>query len=496
MDLNEVNRDDLRDNDARSPSVAATPLANALRRSLGRRKFLKLTTAYFAGTMGIGAVVAACGGTSPSSSHSSSSKAGPGSKVINFFTDENDPASLKVYAAAIKDFEAKNPSVHIAMSLVSGDTRDQHAQTGLSVGQDLGIFTIDRSYTPAFVLSGYLAPLDNLVKSIGADQFTVGTRQVINGHDWIFPYAAGPFGCWYRTDLMQQPSTLQELKAAAKENTGGGRYGISLALGDSGAMYNTFPQFLWSAGGDYWDRKGNVVFGSDAARTAIQNVVDLLKYAPSGNTNWSPFQFITDYVGGVVAMAPWAGRLGVNMFEQGSPLAAKSSVIRGPWGPQRVNLTRWSTLAIDKKCQYPDEAMAFVQHVHTGSYGVAFANSVPGQEVPSVKSTRDAANADTTIPYIKAHPDWNSTIANLVLNGTDLGGPMGAVAGGKLELYNGPGAPWSQAAFGTNDIDTQMFQKIVLQGMSVKDAHAWGTEQYQTLVKNFKSTHPNWKKEL
>jgi multiple sugar transport system substrate-binding protein len=450
---------------------------------------------YLAGAMSIEAILAACstGGGTGTASASPATKAG-GIKVINFFTTEDDPPTQEALKAAIDAFEAKNADVHIAPILISGNERDERARTGLSVGQDLGIFEIDRAYSPTFVDAGYLHQLDDLISGIGGDQFTVGTRQVIGGHDYVFPYGGGPFCCWYRTDIASTPpTTIDDIKAMAKNNTGNGKYGISLATGGPVAVADTMPMFVWSFGGDYFDRQGNVIYDSDKVGQAIQAVADLMKFAPPGNSNWSAFKHIDNFLSGLVALAPWAGRLGVNMFEKKSPQESKASVVAPPWGPQRIGLTRWSTLAIDKKTAYPDDAKKFIQFLLTGEYGVKYANSVPGQLVPAIKSVRDAAAADPNNAFVKAHPDWVKTLYAQTEKGTDYGGPMGAVADGTLKLYNGPGAPWSQIAFGANNIDMQMLQKITLQNMSPKDGQKWATDQYKSIVKDYKSKHPNWK---
>lgn len=473
----------------------AEALKKAIRKDTSRRRFMGMAGMYLAGAISIEALVAACSsGTATPTTGSSPNAAQGGIKVINFFTTEDDPPTQANLKAAIDAFEAKNPDIHISPILISGNERDERARTGLAVGQDLGIFEIDRAYSPSFVDAGYLHTLDDLISGIGADQFTVGTRQVINGHDYVFPYGGGPFCCWYRTDQASSaPATIDDIKAIAKAGTGGGKYGISLATGGPVAVADTMPMFVWSFGGDYFDRNGNVIYGSDNVAQAVQAVADLMKFAPPGNSNWSAFKHIDNFLSGLVALAPWAGRLGVNMFEKKSPVEGKAGVVPPPWGPQRIGLTRWSTLAIDKKTAFPDEAKKFVQFLLTGDAGVTYANSVPGQLVPAIKSVRDAAAADVTSPFIKAHPDWVKTLYSQTEKGTDYGGPMGAVADGTLKLYNGPGAPWSQTAFGANNIDMQMLQKITLQNMAPKDAQKWATDQYKAIVKDYKTKHPNWK---
>src|SRR5579875_580234 len=118
-----------------------------LQRQISRRRFGALAAAYFAGAIGIDAILAACGGSPTKVSGVGTGRSqAKGIQVVNFFTTENDPNTIAAANQAISDFEAKYPNVHVAMIIISGDERDERARTGLAVGQDLGVFEIDRAY--------------------------------------------------------------------------------------------------------------------------------------------------------------------------------------------------------------------------------------------------------------------------------------------------------------------------------------------------------------
>ncbi len=95
-----------------------------LRRQISRRRFGALAAAYFAGAIGIDALLAACGGSPAkvSGAGAGRSRAG-GIQVVNFFTTENDPNTIAAANQAINDFEAKYPNVHVAMIIISGRAR-------------------------------------------------------------------------------------------------------------------------------------------------------------------------------------------------------------------------------------------------------------------------------------------------------------------------------------------------------------------------------------
>jgi multiple sugar transport system substrate-binding protein len=380
------------------------------------------------------------------------------------------------------------------MILMSNEERDQRVIAGLSAGQDMGVFEVSTYLRGAFVDGGYLYPLDSVVKSIGPEQFAPGTRVVSGGHDWVFPYATAPHALWGRNDrVANTPKTWDDFLAAAKANTGNGRYGGGFAIGLALAFDLIFPAFVWAQGADYFDPQGNVIFGSDQARQGIQNYVDLLKYCPPNASNWAAYENINAYYSGRCAMAHFNGRLGDNIHNGAPQLEGITWCSHLPGGPIKVANTFVSYLGVDAKGSNPELAAEFVQFLLTGANGVAYANSGPGLLTPSVKSVRDAAVSDTSNPILQKHADWFKVMADEINIAIDVGGPMGQMATGSFKPYDAPGCPWAGTAWGDHSVDMQMIQKIVLGGLSVKDGQSWAVDQYKGIVKDYKSKHPSWK---
>lgn len=462
----------------------------SLAQPIGRRRFLSL-----AGMTTLGVVAAACApGTG--STGTNTNKSNGAFKVITFYTTEDDNNTQSVEGGISEDFSSKYPKYRVSTVLMSNADRDQRVLVGLQSGQDMGVFEIGAQYRNAFIDAGYLYKLDSLINDVGADQFAQGTRTVQNGHDWTFPYGGGPISMWYRTDkIPSAPKTYSDLKAAVQSATGGGNFGIALATGGFGPFDYTFPQMVWQNGGDYFDTQGNVVFDSDHVTQAITQYVELLKYAPTGNTAWVFYDLIKAYTSGRVAMSFYPGRLGTNVAANAPDIAAKTNVAptTPTLGPEKVTQFRWSALAVDAKTSDPEACTEWIKFLLTDKNGVAYANSVPGQLIPSIKSVRDAALNDTSNAYVQQHKDWLSVLNGQTNYGLDISGPMGAMSSGSLKLSNNPPAPWTAAAFGGTPIDMQMMQKIVIEKMSIKDGQAWAVDQFKAIVKDYKSKHPSWK---
>ena len=416
---------------------------------------------------------------------------------IPFYTTEDDPNTQAVHTAAAEDFSSAHPGVTISINYISNADRDQRILTGLSVGQDLGIFEVGGTYRAEFAQAGFLYPMDSLIHSIGVNQPALGSRMVINGHDYVFPYGGGLIAQWTRTDVLHQAGmstvrTFDDLVTLCKKAKAMGMYGLAIPVGTPTGVEYSLPAFIYAQGGDYFDPDGNVVFDSPAVLQGIENFVELLQYAPPGNTNWSFPQLISAYLSGRVAAVLYPGRVGVNLINKAPQLVPKTTVVFPALGPQHAAQWRWSYLGIDKNTKHPDIALEFVKFMFT-KYGVAYSDSVPGQLIPSVRSVRESWLKTSTNPYVSAHKAWIQTLVNGLPYGYDISLAMGSNASGKLKLSNNPPPPWGGRTFGVEGIDGLMIARIKLNGDSPKAGQQWATQQLRKAVSEWKSQHPGWK---
>lgn len=456
---------------------------------VSRRDFIRIG-AVGGTALATSGIAAACGATTTAKKRSL-----PKHVQIPFYSGEDDPKTIAIVNKAIAAFERAHPGAKIQqITQQGGESAIQQLEAGIHSGQDMGVMILDPSQVVSFISGDFLYPLDSLIKGVGKDQFPTGTRVVVGGHDWVYPHVGGPYMIWYRTDLMSSaPKSVHELKQAASENRKGSEYGIVLPTGSANAFTDTFPGFIWSQGGDYYDPNGKCIFGSDRVRAGIENYVKLLKDSTPGNGNLDPKDMIAAYLSGRVAMAMYPGRLGVNMVEQGSNLIDRTAVAPGAtYGPVNIKFIRWDYLGVYKRTANPELAMEFIKTLMTGPIAVEYCNSVPGQTVSANKTVREATFKKAP-SVVSQHPQWFQAINAAIPRSNSLYMPIGAVSTGEFKPYNGPPAPWASTAWGDQAIDMQMIQKIALQGMSVKDGQAWATEQFTSVAKQYIDQHPNWR---
>jgi multiple sugar transport system substrate-binding protein len=418
-----------------------------------------------------------------------------GLSIIPFFTTEADSDQLAVLRELINEYQRKNPNVEVDIVLASPASRGRRLLTALASGADLGIFEIEPTLMTDWVDAGYLLPLDDVVDVIGANDFVGGSLFRQSGKVYAVPYALSVYGLWVRKDLFQQaglplPTTYDEVLRAASMLTNGEMYGIALPAGQNIATVNFFSTFLWQNSGDYFTCDGKVVFGESQALEAIRRWQGLTKYAPPGFTTWGYPEQIEAFVNGRVAMAMYAGRLGVQLAETNPELADKVTVIFPPWGNLKVTLGVWSRLAIASGTKHQVEAKDFLQWLVSGDRLLRYDSILPGHMIPSLKSGRERAlNHQST--YVHEHADWVRSFYEWSEFINHPAMDMGSITGNQFHRSDVT-PPWAREVFGTPGIIDSMLQDVA-NGKDIHEAWREAVEEMQQTVETWKSMHPEWK---
>ncbi|MFZ5910957.1 MAG: ABC transporter substrate-binding protein [Chloroflexota bacterium] len=415
-------------------------------------------------------------------------------KIIPFFTTESDPDQLAVLQSLIAEYQGLNPGIEVDIVIASPASRGTRLLTSLASGADLGIFEIEPALMSQWADAGYLLPLDDVVANIGADDFVEGSLFRQNGTAYAVPYAVSVYGLWVRKDLFEQvglplPATYDEVLRAAKILTNNQTYGIALPAGHNIATVNYFSTFLWQNGGDYFTCDGRVVFGEPQALEAVRRWQALTRYAPPGFTTWGFPEQIDAFVNGRVAMAMYAGRLGVQLEESHPELADKVTVIFPPWGEQKVTLGVWSRFAIASGTKNQAEAIAFLQWLVSGDRLLRYDNVLPGHMIPPLTSVReDTLIAPSTYTqdhadWIQSFYDWSALINHPAMN-------MGSISQGQFKRSD-IAPPWAWEVFGTPGIVDTMLQNVA-NGNDPEGAWREAVNEMEQVVSLWKSMHPQW----
>jgi ABC-type glycerol-3-phosphate transport system substrate-binding protein len=415
-------------------------------------------------------------------------------KIIPFFTTESDPGQLAVLQSLIAEYQEHNPGIEVDIVLASPASRGTRLLTSLASGADLGIFEIEPALMSQWADAGYLLPLDEVVADIGTDDFVEGSLFRQNGTTYAVPYAVSVYGLWVRKDLFEQaglplPSTYDEVLQAARTLTKNEMYGIALPAGQNIATVNYFSTFLWQNGGDYFTCDGEVAFGEAQSLETVRRWQALTQYAPPGFTTWGFPEQIDAFVNGRVAMAMYAGRLGVQLEETHPALADKVTVIFPPWGEQKVTLGVWSRFAIASGTKNQAEAKAFLEWLVSGDRLLRYDNVLPGHMIPPLKSVREQSLKNPSV-YSQKHADWIQSFYEWsgFINHPAMN--MGSVRDHQFHRSD-IAPPWAWEVFGTPGIIDTMLQDVA-NGKDPGQAWQRAVAEMQQAVSAWKSMHPGW----
>lgn len=418
-----------------------------------------------------------------------------GSTVIRFFTTETDPAQIAILQSLVAEYQEEYPTIAVDIVLGSPTSRGRRLLTALSSGADLGIFEIEPALMREWAEAGYLLPLDDVVNAIGRADYTPGSLFEQGDHVYALPYATSVYGLWVRTDLLAAqglplPTSYAEIQETARRLTTGEMYGIALPAGQNIATVNYFSTFLWQNGGDYFACDGRVTFGEPVALDALQKWAALLPYAPPGVATWGYGEQIDAFVRGRVAMAMYAGRLGVNLAEEAPELEDKTTVIFPAWGPNRVTLGVWSRLAIGAGTQHQAEAKAFLAWLLSGDRLLRYDMTVPGHMIPPLQSVQ-AMTLAADSPYVQRHGEWLRAFAGWVDATNHPVMNMGSVSPSGFRRVDAV-PPAANAIFGTSGIISTMLQSVALGAQSPDDAWRSAVDDMESAVAAWKGQHPDW----
>lgn len=145
-----------------------------------------------------------------------------------------------------------------------------------------------------------LMPLDDIINTIGADDFSDAYKTVLtgaDGHIYGLPDWAMHTSVWYRKDLFEEkgleiPTTWAEFKAAAEAlNDGDAMKGFPVPLDGVQVAAQTLYELMCSKGVFFLDpATGEYIFDQekDEMIEVIDYLVDLYKAAsPAGSLTWS-----------------------------------------------------------------------------------------------------------------------------------------------------------------------------------------------------------------
>ncbi len=222
------------------------------------------------------------------------------SKIVEFWTTDNEAKRVDTYEAIAKKYMAKHPDVEIRIVPIEEAGVSQRIATARAANRLPDIVRMGVERVAAFSADGLLDEdaATEVINSIGKDDFRAGPLRMVTDPS-TGKYAAVPFdgwiqAIWYRADVFKKlglnpPVTWDDIDAACDKLPGheGLLYALTLPT-DPGQNYpqQVFEQFAMSNGAWPFDKDGNVTMDSPQMIETLKFYTSLQRCAVPGPQYW------------------------------------------------------------------------------------------------------------------------------------------------------------------------------------------------------------------
>lgn len=273
------------------------------------------------------------------------------------------------YEQIVKDFNASQKHIKVTMSAEPWDTIQQKLPSAWMTGQgpDIAAPASDPNVIAQYVKTKSVLPLtltgsgdakinvDDFAPAL-VDEFTYDKKL------YAVPANYATLSLYYNKALftaagITPPTTVDELKTAAKKLTSGDTYGLVLADNNTIQMW---PVLQWLEGGDIVDSKNCSVLDTQKGQSSLKPWVDLVvndKISPVGLTGAEADALFSAGKAAMEINGPWAApgykKAGIDLGIVSVPLDSAG---------KPVTLGSTAPLAISAKSKHPQEAQEFLAY--------------------------------------------------------------------------------------------------------------------------------------
>lgn len=304
----------------------------------------------------------------------------------------------KVVPSFIEGFEAENPNVKVDWLQVPGVPNEQHTlyvTKMASQDNQPDVLALDVIWPGEFIANGWAEPLDQYMDTAVFDQYLDGMMNAVtlDGKHYGVPLYTNAIHFFYRKDLLDKygyevPQTWEELIATAQDITAKEQNpdlnGYISMWAQIEGLFMNYLQFMWGAGGSFFDGNGNPTIDTPAANKALQTMVDMVDegVAPNSILTYKPndamalfrqgravFMVVQDFVWPMLNAddSPVKGKVGMTRVPYFEGNSDADTVCMGGW-ILTINPYSENKAAAAEFIKYiTNEENAFKMAVETGS---------------------------------------------------------------------------------------------------------------------------------
>jgi multiple sugar transport system substrate-binding protein len=241
---------------------------------------------------------------------------------IKFLQMEYDNSVVPYMKEVAEKFQKENPDINVEIISLGWDKGHETLLTWIKGKQAPDVGNTAQRWIAEWDSLGALEVLDpyisdDTLKKIPGHYLATGMYQ---NKRFGLPYFMDHRLIYYRPDLFQKAGlpvpaknwNWEDFKNAAIKTASkaASLYGFVMGVGDP-YFFNIYTSFLWSAGGDYWDKSGKVIIDSPEAvdsLTYLDDLVNKYEVTQPGLTATSEFENDKIFIAGNAAMiytGPW-----------------------------------------------------------------------------------------------------------------------------------------------------------------------------------------------
>jgi multiple sugar transport system substrate-binding protein len=229
--------------------------------------------------------------------------------------------------------------------------------------KDLTPYVRDSTLTPA----GFDYPADFQNVEISGN-YKPGNAWHLPAGIWGMPLIAGWRVLYYRTDLLKQAGlahparTMDELVMYAQKMNDSSHktYGYVMSGSRGRINFDEYSGFLWTYGGDYFDKTFHAAFNSPQGLQALKTLMALAKVSPPGSGNYFISDTWTEFLSGHAALTITWQDLSTVAVKPGSSVFGRFDATVAP-SHNGVTRPLYDGIVgtFPAKAKYPREAYAY-----------------------------------------------------------------------------------------------------------------------------------------
>lgn len=294
--------------------------------------------------------------------------------TITFWDNQQTESGLSEFQqAAVDRFEAENPDIRVEVVTVPYPEYQQRLLTAVQGGNAPDVSTVDQIWQAAFARAGAIIPLDGLASGAGmtADMFFTGAWDSANydGNLWGVPFNVDVWSFSFVNNALFEAAGIdpasavswEGLRAAAEALTdrSAGQFGVGLFGHRGEDTVVVMNSFVYSNGGSVLDDTGACALDAPEAVEALEYMVSLQDFAPSGILNASSGDMRELFLNGSLAMEFWPALEQPTLMN--SDIDWDFVVGHAPEGREPVGTYGGWNLVVYEQSDHQEEAWRFIE---------------------------------------------------------------------------------------------------------------------------------------